>query len=196
MKIRNGFVSNSSSSSFILKFLKLPESVEEVRVLLFGENPPILTSHWDEAISTTQVAEIFFKDIQSSTPLNVDGVVEEVLEEFGYFHRYNLSEGFGIVQGTKYETEFEILSADITKAEKENDDKRRMTKNYDWQAESDLLTKLSERMIEIVEIVLREQLGEEIMISTEYGDNDGKVFSYLEHSDVLDKVTVQKFNHH
>ena len=199
MKVRNGFVSNSSSSSFILKFNKLPESEEEVRVLLYGENPPILTSHWgDDAISTKQVAKVFFKDIESSRPMGVDDVVEKVLEEIGYFFKYNLSEGFGIVKDTKYESEFEILSHKITKAEKENDDKRRFNKNhkYDWKAENDQLTEISKPMIEIVEKVLREQLGEEIMISTEYSDNDGHVFSYLEHSGILDKITIQRFSHH
>ena len=37
MKIRNGFVSNSSSSSFVVAFDKKPETVEELKKLLFGE---------------------------------------------------------------------------------------------------------------------------------------------------------------
>lgn len=36
MKKRNGFVSNSSSSSFLLFLDKIPESVEEVKALLFA----------------------------------------------------------------------------------------------------------------------------------------------------------------
>jgi len=37
MKVRNGFVSNSSSSSFIVAWNKKPESVEEVKNILFGD---------------------------------------------------------------------------------------------------------------------------------------------------------------
>lgn len=37
MKIRNGFVSNSSSSSFIVSFDKKPSSAEELREILFGD---------------------------------------------------------------------------------------------------------------------------------------------------------------
>jgi hypothetical protein len=38
MKIRQGFVSNSSSSSFVIAWSKKPETVEEMSNFLFGEN--------------------------------------------------------------------------------------------------------------------------------------------------------------
>jgi len=37
MKIRNGFVSNSSSSSFIVFFKKKPGTVKEIKDYLFPE---------------------------------------------------------------------------------------------------------------------------------------------------------------
>ena len=37
MKIRNGFVSNSSSSSFIVAFPEKPKSAEHVRKMMFGD---------------------------------------------------------------------------------------------------------------------------------------------------------------
>ena len=37
MKIRNGFVSNSSSSSFVIAFPHKPKSVEDVKEMLFGK---------------------------------------------------------------------------------------------------------------------------------------------------------------
>ena len=77
MKIRTGFVSNSSSSSFIFWFNNIPESKEEVRILLYGENPPRFTTHWDDdAISTEQVASIVFDDIK-----RLDVLILEKLEE-------------------------------------------------------------------------------------------------------------------
>ena len=37
MKIRNGFVSNSSSSSFVVAFPKMPKDVQELKQILFWD---------------------------------------------------------------------------------------------------------------------------------------------------------------
>jgi len=63
MKIRNGFVSNSSSSSFIVAFSKLPESAEELRQMMFGDKE--LVASYDVPAKTADLAEIVFQDIQA-----------------------------------------------------------------------------------------------------------------------------------
>ncbi len=50
MKIRNGFVSNSSSSSFVVAFPVIPQSVDEVRKLLFGDAVYFSTNEYNEGI--------------------------------------------------------------------------------------------------------------------------------------------------
>jgi hypothetical protein len=47
VKIRSGFVSNSSSSSFIVGFEKVPTTVEEMEAVLFDDAFPDLRSPWD-----------------------------------------------------------------------------------------------------------------------------------------------------
>jgi len=68
MKIRNGFVSNSSSSSFIVEFDHLPKDAEELRVMLFGSREFFYDQypesykekcHW----STQEIADIVFDDL-------------------------------------------------------------------------------------------------------------------------------------
>jgi len=70
MKRRNGFVSNSSSSSFLLFLDRIPESVEEVKCLLFNptQSEYINPYVWDNTIERDwpikTVSEIVLSDIE------------------------------------------------------------------------------------------------------------------------------------
>lgn len=70
MKIRSGFVSNSSSSSFIVAFPKKPASAEDVLQAMFPNNPTgNLQSPWDHVemdISHTRISEQVFSDLDEA----------------------------------------------------------------------------------------------------------------------------------
>lgn len=55
MKTRHGFVSNSSSSSFVLFFEKTPKSVEELHALLFPHGPCSVADDLSSEAAATQV---------------------------------------------------------------------------------------------------------------------------------------------
>ena len=67
MKIRNGFVSNSSSSSFVVAFPKKPESAEEVQEMMFGSTEWEAFTCYDYETDTVQIAEQVFNDIKKAT---------------------------------------------------------------------------------------------------------------------------------
>lgn len=207
MKLRTGFVSNSSSSSFILKFDKIPETIEEMRILLFGENPPRFTTHWndDDAISTEQVAKILFDDAKDANIFSADRILPNIKSEIDYFDEYSFDEGRGFVKDTQYEKKYELLVVNVTKEGEflkkefdiliskitaENDSREDFDKYYDK------LRKLSEPMFVLIEKAINEKFNDEKFIELEYSDNDGKVFSYIEHGNALDNVIVQRFSHH
>jgi hypothetical protein len=61
MKIRQGFVSNSSSSSFIVGFPRIPKSAEELEKLMFKSSYEI--EGYNGKMSTIDIAKRVFDDI-------------------------------------------------------------------------------------------------------------------------------------
>lgn len=63
MKHRNGFVSNSSSSSFIVGFPKMPTSPENLEIMMFGWTGEVQPYDFIPATPTLTIANRVFKDI-------------------------------------------------------------------------------------------------------------------------------------
>jgi len=88
MKTRQGFVSNSSSSSFILSIAKKPESIAEMQTLLFKDKEFYYDPYYDgdsgyfsnrtEKYPASQVAETVFDDIRDQKPMSAEQVAEEM----------------------------------------------------------------------------------------------------------------------
>ena len=73
MKIRNGFITNSSSSSFIVAFPYAPKSVKDVQKLLFGDED--LITCYDETARTADVAKRVFSDLKNQRPNDMSSIV-------------------------------------------------------------------------------------------------------------------------
>lgn len=62
MKTRNGFVSNSSSSSFVVGFHKIPTSPENLEIMMFGE--PCELNYYDISVTPSiTIANRVYSDI-------------------------------------------------------------------------------------------------------------------------------------
>ena len=93
MKIRSSFVTNSSSSSFIIAFDKKPESAEEMKELLFGSQEYFFDPYYDgkyfndrpEKYSALEVATVVFNDIKDQLPLSKKAIVSFVSDD-GWYH--------------------------------------------------------------------------------------------------------------
>lgn len=79
MKIRTGFVSNSSSSSFLVIFSIIPTTVDEVHALMFPEGETGVGCY-DYGMTSKQVAQTVFADILASDgPIGREAMIDEVL---------------------------------------------------------------------------------------------------------------------
>ena len=84
MKIRNGFVSNSSSSSFAVAFPRKPDSVEETLEILFGEDIEGNVTIYEKSLSKRRVAEIVFGDINDAEKVDRTGLAELFGQRYWY----------------------------------------------------------------------------------------------------------------
>ena len=82
MKIRNGFVTNSSSSSFVVAFPHAPKSAKEIKKLLFGDEDTI--TWYDDSSSTLDVAKQVFNDIKGQKPNDFAAIVQAMDTEIDY----------------------------------------------------------------------------------------------------------------
>ncbi len=80
MKIRSGFVSNSSSSSFIVAFNKVPRTLGETVDMLFNEKTAFGGTYSSSpTYPVSEIAAIVLNDIQSSKPASNKKIVDTIL---------------------------------------------------------------------------------------------------------------------
>ena len=152
MKIRKGFVTNSSSSSFILGFT----SEENIKKELEAEN---LKEYFDEVL----------RDVTRGIRLTKNEILEEYSEEIYYDTLWDLEYRLDV----PYDKKFEI----------------RETKEF----QNKLNKAITDRMSELEE----DMHGYSVFVEINYSDNDGLMYSTLEHYVVPDmNCCLVAISHH
>lgn len=82
MKVRNGFVSNSSSSSFIVGFKKVPTTIKEMQKMLFEhiKKYGLADWEWKDWVDTADIARLVLEDIRNNKELTKSQFVDEFIE--------------------------------------------------------------------------------------------------------------------
>ena len=166
MKIRQGFVSNSSSSSFIVAFPKGMEiSSDNVQNYLFADQESITAFDWIGTFSSKEIAEQVTRDMKAQTP-NAAEYINEALT--------------GHLPGAPDYESFRKRGADG----KVND--------YDWDA----YDKASEKHRAAMAEKIKSEFEGMDIYTFKYSDNDGNFFCTMEHGGIFDNVPHMKVSNH
>lgn len=167
MKIRDGFVSNSSSSSFIIAFDKTPETAKEMKEILFG----------NKEIYKDPYYSLYGGDIKGWSTLNV---AQTVLN--GIYDKKSLTPAEVV----------DAMQSGYIDGEPDPYDYVKETGGIDWDAyniaSKDNAEKLANRF-------LKGKENKQIYV-LEYCDNDGRLDAALEHGGLFEKVDHITISNH
>ena len=172
MKVRKYFVSNSSSSSFIVHFKTIPETLEQMQEMLFGDAVmymhPYPTHYRENSWPVEEIADIVFSEFKDQEPISH----EEILEDLCCGHhemtpRYDLPRGWRDMSQEEHDEWYE-----------EHDRKRE-------EASKTFLERFLKRFPEDAKF-----------FRFSYSDNDGSLGCSMEHGDLFDKVECMRISHH
>lgn len=94
MKIRDGFVSNSSSSSFIVAFPYAPKSKDDVKSILFGEDDDTI-EYFDYSLSIDKIARQVWHDIKRQKAIDRRRLINNIYEHFMAKEDWSIFKGMG-----------------------------------------------------------------------------------------------------
>jgi hypothetical protein len=159
MKIRSGFVSNSSSSSFVVAFPKtMPLTVDAIQEYVFGSiDGAVDYPYGHESLTTKRAAEIILDDIQNRQSDDRRDILQIIGNGFDNAPEFDYDKYFKLPADKKdaYHQEFEMKM---------------------------------EIFLKSVEGGLKDLEDKFVLYKFEFSDNDGTEQTIMEHGSVFDRV--------
>lgn len=116
MRIRLGFVSNSSSSSFVIGLDHAPESVEELQEMLFGDIPDFRHPYQDDVYSARYITQRVWNDLKE--PISIEQLRAELGQGSFEGHPDISYRADGTIDREKYERQKSVALERVYEKEK------------------------------------------------------------------------------
>ena len=166
MKVRKGFVSNSSSSSFIVAFPKDMEvSSDSVQNYMFNGQEFVTAYDWIGTFGAKEIADRVVRDMRDQKPNDAEAIIEAM---------------GGHLPGSPSLDRFRVRKED--------------GKGFDYDCEA-YEKASSEFRAQMLEKLKKEFEGMDIF-TFEYSDNDGNFFCTMEHGGIFDNVPHLRISNH
>ncbi len=179
MKIRNYFVSNSSSSSFVVAFPHKPKSIKDLKEMMFGKQEWHYTGCREEGspndCSTQNIAKAVFEDVKKKA------TKKQILEsiENGWFDAYIFPELF-----PGYYSNDKTIKLNY---QKDKEELERL-----WKEEREINNK---RASNIANAFMGSNKDKYIVVLS-YGDDGGQFEAVLEHSKIFKRLEHIRTSYH
>lgn len=188
MKIRNGFVSNSSSSSFVVGFKEIPKTIGQTIDLLFPSGEKCI-SFYDTDAHVYEVAEQVFEDLEEAPTLTKEEVIEEVCS--GYFPGWP-EEDWRHTPSAEFRRDFEKKTGKRVFDDEEASEKWRNLRDKEWKAHEQAIKEAATEYVEE-----NWHLFEDCKcLRFSYADDNGPFFALMEHGDIFHNLPHIRVSHH
>lgn len=203
MKTRNGFVSNSSSSSFLVALPKGIDSIQELNELLFKYRETITCPYDDEqTFSRDQLSEVILSDLRKDRTKNKTDSQETIISDLS--SRYFGNDYYGFSQDPPFNYEGDKKIGNInkeadelfSKAYKEQDKEKSNALKDKANALYRSVEKISrEFAVKDYQQFVNNNKDKEICLFS-FSDNEGDLQSLLEHGDTFRAIPHITMSHH
>ncbi len=187
MKIRRGFVSNSSSSSFIVAFPRKPVDVEDLKEMMFGKQEWHYSSIGEDDVPTLLIARKVFD--RMGEPATSEEVFESI--RGGWFDSYLIPESYPGYASYYNDPEYKAIDNRLLGVPKEKQRVLRLDMQREiWGKYIEINDKRAKNIADAFCGVSKDNY----IVVLRFSDNDGEAVE--EHTDIFRRLEHIRTSYH